>query len=135
MTILAMQMMHSKNSSFFLPGLWLSYFPKNRIPLTHYYVNEKYDLLKTLDPTLERTLQLQDTDIIFKVTLDGYKKYTSQNIQKCIEISDIHINNPKSDEYGHSELRSQLAWYVSLMMHPGLVMPTSMESCMQLAYE
>jgi deoxycytidylate deaminase len=66
--------------------------------------------------------------------LEGYKKYTSQNIQKCIEISDIHINNPKSDEYGHSELRSQLAWYVSLMMHPGLVMPTSIESCMQLAY-
>lgn len=66
--------------------------------------------------------------------LEGYKKYTSQNIQKCIEISDIHVNNPQSDQYGHSELRAQLAWYVSLMMHPGLVMPTSMESCMQLAY-
>jgi len=66
--------------------------------------------------------------------LDGHHRYTSQNIQKCIEIADIHINNPKTDQHGHSELRCQLAWYVSLMIHPGLVMPTSIESCMQIAY-
>jgi len=66
--------------------------------------------------------------------LSGDKKFSSQNIQKCIELSDIHINNPRSDYFGSSELASQLAWYVSLMMHPGLVMPTSMESCMQIAY-
>jgi deoxycytidylate deaminase/cell division protein FtsB len=66
--------------------------------------------------------------------LEGYNKYTSQNIQKCIEIADIHINNPKNDNYGTSELSCQLAWYVSLMMHPGLVMPSSIENCMQIAY-
>ncbi|HAO7481226.1 TPA: deoxycytidylate deaminase, partial [Escherichia coli] len=31
-------------------------------------------------------------------------------------------------------LKAQLAWYVSLMLHPGLVSPTSMERVMQLAY-
>lgn len=67
-------------------------------------------------------------------SLIGSKKYSSQNIQKCIEIADIHINNPKADQYGTSELASQLAWYVGLMMHPGLIMPTSMETCMQIAY-
>tara|TARA_R110001592_G_scaffold303826_1_gene576074 strand:- start:1540 stop:3369 length:1830 start_codon:yes stop_codon:yes gene_type:complete len=66
--------------------------------------------------------------------LRGEKKYISQNIQKCIELSDIHINNPRKNKFGTSELASQLAWYVSLMMHPGLVMPTSIEGCMQLAY-
>ncbi|GJG93879.1 hypothetical protein [Cupriavidus pauculus] len=66
--------------------------------------------------------------------LSGYRKYTSQNIQKCIEIADIHVNNPRTDQYGHSQLRCQLAWYVSLMMHPGLIMPTSIESGMQIAY-
>ncbi|RQU79994.1 hypothetical protein DF141_04065 [Burkholderia cenocepacia] len=66
--------------------------------------------------------------------LEGHHRYTSQNIQKCIEIADIHINNPKTDQHGHSELRCQLAWYASLMIHPGLVMPTSIESCMQIAY-
>lgn len=65
--------------------------------------------------------------------LFGYNKFVSQNIQKCIEISDIHINNPRIDQYGLSELRSQLAWYVALILHPGLVMPTSAERCMQLA--
>ncbi|TQP58015.1 hypothetical protein [Vibrio cholerae] len=66
--------------------------------------------------------------------LVGYQKYISQNIQKCIELADIHINNPRENQFGHSELRAQLAWYVALMLHPGLVMPTSTESCMQLAY-
>lgn len=66
--------------------------------------------------------------------LVGHTKYTSQNIQKCIEVSDIHVNNPRTDQFGHSEFRCQLAWYVSLMMHPGLIMPTSIESGMQIAY-
>ncbi|MCU8039368.1 deoxycytidylate deaminase [Shewanella oncorhynchi] len=66
--------------------------------------------------------------------LSGYNKYISQNIQKCIELADIHINNPRENQFGHSELRAQLAWYVALMLHPGLVMPTSTESCMQIAY-
>ena len=66
--------------------------------------------------------------------LDGHKRYTSQNIQKCIEMSDIHINNPRTDQSGRNELKCQLAWYTSLMMHPGLVMPTSAESSMQIAY-
>ncbi|WP_082133602.1 hypothetical protein [Vogesella sp. EB] len=66
--------------------------------------------------------------------LVGYQKYCSQNIQKCIEIADVHINNPKHSDFATSELASQLAWYVALMLHPGLVMPTSIESCMQIAY-
>lgn len=66
--------------------------------------------------------------------LVGHHKYTSQNIQKCIEISDIHINNPRVDQFGSSELRCQLAWYVTLMLHPGLITPTSIESGMQIAY-
>lgn len=66
--------------------------------------------------------------------LQNENKFRSQNIQKCIEVSDIHINNPKNDQFGTSELASQLAWYVSLMRHPGLVMPTSIETCMQIAY-
>lgn len=79
--------------------------------------------------------QIEDLDKKeYPEKLKGHNKYTSQNIQKCIEISDIHINNPKNDNYGTSELATQLAWYVSLMMHPGLIMPTSIENCMQIAY-
>lgn len=66
--------------------------------------------------------------------ISGTKKFVAQNIQACIEVSDIHIHNSKNSEYTHNDLVSQLAWYVTLMMHPGLVMPTSIENCMQIAY-
>lgn len=67
-------------------------------------------------------------------SLKGESRFTSQDIQRCIELADIHINNPRDDLFGEAELASQLAWYISLIMHPGLVMPTSMETCMQIAY-
>lgn len=66
--------------------------------------------------------------------LKGPDNFVSQNIQKCIEISDIHIHNPKQDKFTQVELKSQLGWYIALIMHPGLVMPSSIETCMQIAY-
>ncbi len=66
--------------------------------------------------------------------LDGTKKFTSQNIQKCIEIADIHINNPNRDEHDTSCLKAQLCWYISLIFHPGLVAPSPYERGMQIAY-
>lgn len=81
------------------------------------------------------SVQIKDLDKKeYPEKLTGHKKYISQNIQKCIELADIHINNPRENQFGHSELRAQLAWYVTLMLHPGLVMPTATESSMQLAY-
>lgn len=66
--------------------------------------------------------------------LSGQDIFISQNIQKCIEISDIHLNNPDRQEFNNNELSSQLFWYVSLILHPGLVTPTSIERGMQLAF-
>lgn len=66
--------------------------------------------------------------------ISGSSKFISQNIQACIEIADIHIHNSKTSEFHQNDLVSQLAWYLALMMHPGLVMPTSVENCMQIAY-
>ncbi|MGF6141340.1 hypothetical protein [Pseudomonas laurylsulfatiphila] len=66
--------------------------------------------------------------------ISGVSKFIAQNIQACIEISDIHIHNSKFSEFNQNDLVSQLAWYLALMMHPGLVMPTSVENCMQIAY-
>ena len=65
--------------------------------------------------------------------LSGKDIYISQNIQKCIELADIHINNPERNRYD-SELRAQLVWYVALFLHPGLITPTAIERSMQLAY-
>lgn len=67
-------------------------------------------------------------------SLDGEDRYVKQDIQKCIEISDIHIHNQNKNIDDLNPLRYQLAWYVSLMLHPGLVTPTSEERSMQLAF-
>ncbi|UVE43431.1 hypothetical protein KS461_18685 [Pseudomonas chlororaphis] len=66
--------------------------------------------------------------------ISGENKFIAQNIQACIEISDIHIHNSKENEFNQNDLVCQLAWYLALMIHPGLVMPTSIENCMQVAY-
>lgn len=66
--------------------------------------------------------------------ISGENKFIAQNIQACIEISDIHIHNSKVSGFNQNDLDCQLAWYLALMMHPGLVMPTSIENCMQVAY-
>ena len=62
------------------------------------------------------------------------ERFIVQNVKKCIEMSDIHIFNPRNELKNHNILASQLAWYFSLMHHPGLVSPTSMERSMQIAY-
>ncbi|MCM2130053.1 deoxycytidylate deaminase [Larsenimonas rhizosphaerae] len=61
-------------------------------------------------------------------------EFVGQNVKKCIEISDIHLFNPRNEIGNNNILKSQLAWYLSLMMHPGLVSPSSMERIMQIAY-
>jgi deoxycytidylate deaminase len=64
----------------------------------------------------------------------GNEMFVSQNIQRCIELADIHITNPKRQKFNHTELANQLYWYITLIKHPGLVTPTAVERSMQLAY-
>ncbi|PTO77478.1 MULTISPECIES: anti-phage dCTP deaminase [Vibrio] len=65
---------------------------------------------------------------------DKLEKLFLQNVPACLELSDIHLYNPKKEPENHNALKAQLAWYVSLMLHPGLITPTSIERVMQLAY-
>ncbi len=57
-----------------------------------------------------------------------------QNVPACLELSDIHLYNPRKEPENHNALLAQLAWYISLMQHPGLITPTSMERVMHIAY-
>ena len=67
--------------------------------------------------------------------LTDEKKFNQQNIAACLEISDIHVYNPhtaiKDKNY---YLTTQLIKYVMLMKHPGLITPSNIERCMQIAY-
>lgn len=70
----------------------------------------------------------------YPARLVGKDLYISQNIQKCIELADIHINNTESRDENYNQLKRQLVLYYSLMLKPGLVIPTPDERIMQLAY-
>lgn len=107
---------------------------------SHFY------LVSVNTPNSERLRHLREShkfsdSQIDKLDLKEYPKKTSgkemfiaQNIQKCIELADIHLNNPTREKFSDNELANQLYWYVALIKHPGLVMPTSLERCMQLAF-
>ncbi|MBP2028613.1 deoxycytidylate deaminase [Acetoanaerobium pronyense] len=59
--------------------------------------------------------------------------FKNQNIQKCIELSDVYLyNNSKFQNFNN--IKKDIIRYVSLIMHPGIITPTSIERCMQIAY-
>ncbi len=61
--------------------------------------------------------------------------YLRQNIEHCNEISDIHlVNDPDANSKKPQGLTKQIAHYVSLILHPGLVPPFNEERTMQIAY-
>lgn len=79
--------------------------------------------------------QIQEIDKKeYEEKLEGRKLFISQNISRCIEISDIFFRNHNKGEKDFSFLKRQIIWYVTLMMHPGIVTPTSYEHAMQIAY-
>jgi len=65
---------------------------------------------------------------------DKYDELIISNVKRCIEISDIHLFNPRNEPKNHNVLKAQLAWYLSLIKHPGLITPTPLERVMQVAF-
>lgn len=51
-----------------------------------------------------------------------------------MEIADIYLYNPNVDDEKYYTLTEQLLKYISLIIQPGLVTPTHLERCMQLAF-
>lgn len=73
-------------------------------------------------------------EIEYPEKLKEKKIFYNQDISACLEIADIHIYNPDIDENRYQFLTEQLLRYIILMIHPGLVTPTHIERCMQIAY-
>lgn len=61
---------------------------------------------------------------------DFYK----QNVQKCIEKSDLHISFIEDKTVYPFDFHQQVVIFYSLMLQPGIVTPSSQERCMQIAY-
>ncbi len=65
--------------------------------------------------------------------LAGLSSFYLQDIQGATQNADIFLSDSE-ETYGNSELKYQIVKYVSLIMHPGLVPPTKIERCMQIAF-
>lgn len=66
---------------------------------------------------------------------DNYQKIVSQDVQACLALADIYIRNlgrPEKKDLRKTTMR--MLRYIALMQHPGIVTPTSIERCMQVAF-
>ena len=90
---------------------------------------------RTLEDTksmLSKTVLSRLADKIKEGHMEKILPFITQNVDQCTESSDIFINN-LNDNFQHFELKRKLIRYVSLIMNPGLVLPTPIERCMQIA--
>ncbi|MGC8097830.1 hypothetical protein [Metapseudomonas otitidis] len=70
------------------------------------------------------------------IDFDNEDAYIKQDIASCLQRADLYINNPNSKDKASEffDLANQLITFVTLMIHPGLVTPSAIERCMQVAY-
>ena len=83
---------------------------------------------KEQDPVLEIFLNR-----IKEQRLEDVLPFILQNVSSCLESADIFINNP-IDNSSYVTIKRTMVRYISLMMCPGIVLPTNLERCMQIAY-
>lgn len=81
-------------------------------------------------------IDVVDNEEYGKSDATNQKSYVKQDIKACLQRADLHVNNPDSGNMvSHfNSLANQLLTFVALMIRPGLVTPTPLERCMQMAY-
>lgn len=97
---------------------------KNRLIET--YGKDKFE-------TVDQLLDLDDTE--YKCTDFAKGKFFSPDVQNCIQKADFHITNSTvhANEYFDS-VEQQLLRFQGLIQQPGLITPSAIERCMQIAY-
>lgn len=85
------------------------------------------------DPSIILKLYNQFVEKKLLPHLSQISPFILQNVSSCLEAADILINNIR-DNNAYAYLKKTLLRYVSLIMNPGLVLPTPVERCMQIAY-
>ncbi|MCD7790673.1 MAG: hypothetical protein LUH55_09135 [Bacteroides thetaiotaomicron] len=84
---------------------------------------------------LESDFNMRQLDSLDKMEYPEERTdFYKQNIAGCLQISDIYLYNPNVSDRKYFFLTEQLIKYIALMLHPGLVAPTHLERCMQLAF-
>ena len=80
-------------------------------------------------------------DIEYKTTDHKSGEFYAPDIENCIQKSDYHIYIPDGidieadpEEFSYMSLDEQLIKMISLIHQPGIITPTAIERCMQLAF-
>lgn len=81
-------------------------------------------------------IDVLDSEEYGKLDATDQKAYVKQDIKACLQRADLHVSNPDSGNMvsNFNSLADQLLTFVALMIRPGLVTPTPLERCMQIAY-
>jgi deoxycytidylate deaminase/dephospho-CoA kinase len=68
--------------------------------------------------------------------LDDIESYSVQDIQACLQRADLYLSNPNVANVvsEFQSLSNQIIRFVSLIRRPGIVTPSAIERCMQIAY-
>lgn len=110
------------------------------------YLKNKYRSYYLLSISVDETtrkMRLRNLNANEQASIDNVeyaKKYNPeefffhQNIAQCFEMADIHLYNEEVHTSKLFFLTWQLVKYITLMIHPGLITPTHLERCMQLAF-
>ncbi|HEY5590451.1 MAG TPA: hypothetical protein VIK55_05485 [Paludibacter sp.] len=100
------------------------------------------DMVKSPNYKSTTVDKLMELDKVEYLTQD-FKKglFSSPDVENCIQKSDIHIiyslpekNTINSLPTQFSTLHEQLLKYLSLIQQPGIITPSNMERCMQIAF-
>lgn len=78
--------------------------------------------------------EIEELDKKEKAKGDFSNSYQEIDLDKCIELSDIHITHDGTKVGDNRHLINQIFTYLALIQHPGLVPPSPMERVMQVAY-
>lgn len=120
-----------------------------RNPFEALYFRERYSAFylmaintdnQTRRERLQKQYDLSDSQISTinkkesNIIKSKYSEFVSQNIQKCYDLADIHVSNPQLGTDDYSYLEWQLVKFIALVKHPGIIMPSSVERCMQIAH-
>lgn len=81
-------------------------------------------------------IDILDKEEYGKLDATNQKAYVKQDIKACLQRADLHVSNPDSGNMvsNFNSLADQLLTFVALMVRPGLVTPTPLERCMQIAF-
>lgn len=119
-----------------------------RNPLEIMFFKERYSAYYTLAVNPNEDIKEKQLTKKYPSHVDDIKKidrieygdknkktdFYKQNVQKCIEKSDLHISFIDDKSVYPFDFHQQVVIFYSLMLQPGIVTPSPQERCMQIAY-